>query len=250
MNWTFSNTIVYGPDQKSQVYNEILGINEWNIWNRSNLITWMVGYSSLKEDPELWWVTPWEYADAVWFVFNWLIEAIEQEYPLLNNFIIDWASNVGVDGELLKTRARYWMKGLSFTCPEYLTYVDDIPWNHLFKSKDAHTYLKNYARCTDIMLIAWWRDAAYWENYLISEFDTPFKNSISPFFDPIHILTWNNSLPYSEVSNALNDWKILNASKTIMQKWKNIPDLSIEIAKERIIKEVFSFIENAAFLKK
>ncbi len=247
---SFNKTRVYQSHQMEEAYENEINLTKQNINKRSHIIIGMVGYSSLKNDQvELWWATTNQYEEICSEIYLAIIEAIKDSFPNTEIMSIDGASDMWIDKVLIDTRLKNDMKWLSFTCPEYIEYVWDIENNALLVSCDADTYLHNYSRCSDIMIVAGWRDSAYWKNHLVSKFTPPFWNSISPVFDPISLITWKNDLEFYETGDAFSKGKILNASKTIMQKNDMKQDENVKVAINRISWEVLKFLWEVDFLE-
>lgn len=244
----FIHSTLYPDGEQTTAYERHIWITKDTISNRSRLVIGMVWYSSLKEQVELGWVSTTEYETFASDLYRKVLADIREQFPNITLASIDGASDMWIDKPLIQTRLQTWMPWLSFSCPEYIKYVKDIPGNNIFLSQDAHTYLENYARCADIMIVVGWRDAAYWKNYLVSEYTPWFWKKVSPIIDPISLLTWNHDLPSVEVWDAFNSGKILNASKALMQKmWMN-PDRNIDWAISRVSSEILGFIKRAPFI--
>ena len=91
--------------------------------------------------------------------------------------------------------------------------------------------------CSDVMMVLWGRDAAFWKNYLISEYSYPLGSKIAPVADIIATGTGQLDLPYFVAGQPFEQTQILNASKAIMQKSWVSPDKTLESLKNRIVYE-------------
>lgn len=237
----FEKSKIYLPEETELSFKEILNLT-WEYSKRSNLILSMVWYSSLKNQLELWWVTTEQYEKFSTEIYKYIIEKIKNEFPKLNLLSIDGASDMWIDRALIETRKEHNLSWMSFSCPEYIRYVKDSG-SAILISESADSYFKRFSMASDIMMVLWWRDAAFRKNYLVLQ-NSFSEQKISPAADPISSLSSNSNLDYFR-KNYPDEDLILNASKAINHK-SSIPKIEdIETIKMRFFNEIKEYIINS-----
>jgi hypothetical protein len=98
-------------------------------------------------------VTTAQYEAFATQLYEKVMSDIKTKFQNLEILSIDGASAMGIDKPLIETRlANTSMRGLSFSCPEYMQHVDDDSRNSIYVAHDIDTYLRHYALCIDTMI--------------------------------------------------------------------------------------------------
>jgi hypothetical protein len=171
---TFTKKPIYMPHEYERATREILK-------GTDVIVLGMNGYSSLTSQKcREWGVAPGAYEAACAAILESVIIELEKSYPGVDIRLAHGASELGVDGVILKVAAKLNKRQLGHSCPRFMFYVqdDDVP---VYVAKTQVDYANAFIDSLAVLVAANGREQA-------------FKHDINAVFDkgkhviPVNVL--------------------------------------------------------------
>lgn len=140
----FKNKPIYLQDE----YKEAMLL----LKNDAGFIFSLNGYSSLKSEwLNKYGITPGAYEDTCTEILYRIIDRLRQVMPKARLFMIDGASDMGIDKVIANVAFDQNITKLSFSCPEYMLYVVDDN-NPVFVANTKAEYANYYIKSLDLLV--------------------------------------------------------------------------------------------------
>jgi len=140
----FKNKRIFLPNE----YNKAMEL----LKNDAGFIFSLNGYSSLKlEWLNKYGITPGAYEDTCTEISYTIIDRLRQTMPKSRLFMIDGASDMGIDKVIADVAFEQNITRLSFSCPEYMLYVVD-DHNPVFVANTKAEYANYYIKSLDLLI--------------------------------------------------------------------------------------------------
>lgn len=151
---TFSQKPIYMPHEYERAVRE-------NLKGTDVIVLGMNGYSSLtSEKCAEWGVAPGAYEAACAGILESIIIELEKSYPGVDIRLAHGASELGVDGVILKVAAKLNKRQLGHSCPRFMFYVedDDVP---VYVAKTQVDYANAFIDSLAVLVAANGREQAF-----------------------------------------------------------------------------------------
>ena len=148
----FSKLKIYLPNEYERAIKEVLGEEP------DRFIMSINGYSSLKvKERTDWGLGADEYEAGCEDLLYATIAGLRKRFMNLNGKglnlkLVDGGSSMGVDLALINVAKTHEIPSLSFSCPQWLMYVNDDATRSVFVGKDSDEYADRYIQTLDFLI--------------------------------------------------------------------------------------------------
>lgn len=151
----FRNKAIHLPDE----YDDAIRAN---LHGKDVLVLAMNGYSRLTEEKcREWGIRPGAYEKACSVLLKAMFSAVRRSFPDVDIRFVHGASDLGVDGVIIRTAEELRRTQLGFSCPRFMMYVNDGDGVPVYVAGSTEAYAKAFVRSSDILVAANGRQQAF-----------------------------------------------------------------------------------------